>query len=524
MSSDSTRHLPTAALLSAIVSSSDDAIISKDLEGFIQSWNKGAERIFGYTEAEMLGRPIVTLFPPDRVDEEPGILERLKRGEIVDHFETRRVRKDGAVIDVSVTISPIRNNKGVIIGASKIARDITKQKSAQLELVRANEELRRADQLKSEFLATLSHELRTPLNAILGWTHILKTTDPSETEDWKQGLEVIERNARIQTQMIQDLLDISRIVSGKVSLDIRELRLEKVVEAVIQSLRPSAETKSIRLTSAFSSVDGIVRGDRERLQQIIWNLITNAIKFTPKGGRAHVTIERHNSHVEVAVADTGQGIDSEFLPHVFERFRQADGSTSRRHGGLGLGLSIVKQLVELHGGTVRAASRGEGQGATFTVCLPVMPFHASQDETDGPSMGADAIEPPLRGVKVLAIDDDVDSLALVKRLLAARGAEVTIAGSAAEGIGLLDTYRPDIILSDIGMPGEDGYTFISQVRRRPDLASLPAVALTALARSEDRTRALRSGFQTHVAKPVEPSELVAVVRSLVSLGRGQSGE
>ena len=503
--------------LGAIVDSSDDAIVSKDLNGIVRSWNRGAERIFGYSPEEMIGQPITKLFPPDRLDEETRILERLRRGDSVEHFETKRVRKDGVIIDISVTISPICDHRGIVIGASKIARDITRQKAAQAELVRANEELRRADQLKSEFLATLSHELRTPLNAILGWTHVLKLSGVSDPAEWQQGLEVIERNARAQAQMIQDLLDVSRIVSGKVTLDIQELHLEQVVEAAVVSLQPSAQAKNVRLTSAFSSVDGVVRGDRERLQQVIWNLLSNALKFTPKGGRVHVTIERRNSHVEVAVSDNGQGISREFLPHVFERFRQADGSTTRRHGGLGLGLSIVKQLVELHGGDVRAYSEGEGKGATFIITLPVTASRATPAKPSSEALIAELTDRLLEGVRVLAVDDDPDSGALVRRLLAARGAEVRTAESAAEGIRVLDTFRPDIILSDIGMPDEDGYAFISQIRARPNLVSLPAVALTALARSEDRTRALRAGFQTHVAKPVEPAELVAVVRSLVSL-------
>lgn len=502
-----------------MVDSADDAIVSKDLNGIVTSWNRGACAMFGYTADEMVGQTIRKLLPTDRQQEEDYILDQLRRGEKVDHFETLRVRKDGTVFPVSLTISPVRDRDGVIVGASKIARDITRQKAAHAELVRANEELRRADQLKSEFLATLSHELRTPLNAILGWVHVLRTSGSADPQELQMGLDVIERNARAQTQMIQDLLDVSRIVSGKVVLDLQELRLEGVVEAAMQSLLPAAQTRNIRLTSAFSSIEGIVMGDRDRLQQVFWNLLSNAIKFTPKGGRVHVTLGRKASHVEIVVTDTGQGIRADFLPHVFERFRQADGSTTRKHGGLGLGLSIVKQLVELHGGEVQAFSPGEGKGATFVVNLPVM---ASRPEpvslaVAGSVTDAVADQRSLHGMRVLVVDDDPDSALLVARLVGARGAEVQSAYSATEGLRVLDTFAPDIILSDIGMPDEDGYSFIRQVRERPAAAHTPAVALTALARSVDRTQALQAGFQAHVAKPVEPPELIAVIRSLLSL-------
>ncbi len=521
-------HFPPAALLAAIVDSSDDAIVSKDLNGIVTSWNLGAERIFGYTAAEMVGQPIWRLFPPDRWNEEPKILERLKRGERVDHFETKRVRKDGAILDVSVTISPVRDETGKIIGASKIARDITEQRRAQQQLVAANEELRQADRLKSEFLATLSHELRTPLNAILGWTQVLRETGLGNPREVSEALDIIERNARAQATMIEDLLDVSRIVSGKVVLDVQQLDLPAIVHAAMQSLEPAAQARDIRMTSVFSSIGQIVMGDRNRMQQIVWNLVSNALKFTPKHGRVHVTIQRVNSHVEIAVSDNGQGIQPEFLPFVFDRFRQGDGSTKRPHGGLGLGLSIVKQLVELHGGEVQAVSEGEGRGATFTILLPVISSATRADGDLLPHAGAQeqGTQPaaPLRGVRVLAVDDEPDSLNLVKRILESRAAQVLTATSAAEALVLMKSHRPDILVSDIGMPEHDGYELIERVRGLPAGTSLPAIALTALARSEDRTRALRAGFQTHVAKPVEPAELIAVVESLVSLRRGRDAQ
>jgi PAS domain S-box-containing protein len=298
--------IPAELLYEAIVDSSDDAIVSKDLHSTIKSWNKGAERIFGYLAEEMIGESITKLLPPDRLDEEGKILARLHRGERLEHFETRRQRKDGRVIDVSLTISPIRNSEGVIVGASKIARDITEQKAALRKIAETHEQLQRADRLKSEFLTTLSHELRTPLNAILGWVQILK--DGATEEDIAQGIPIIERNVRVQSQMIEDLLDMSRIEAGKVNLDVQRVDLAAVVAAGIETVRPAANAKDIRLTSAFASVNGVVMGDKDRLQQIVWNLLTNAVKFTPKRGRVHVVIRRVDSHVAVDVTDNGQGI------------------------------------------------------------------------------------------------------------------------------------------------------------------------------------------------------------------------
>jgi PAS domain S-box-containing protein len=526
----------------AIVESSDDAIVSKDLNGIVRSWNPAAERIFGYAAAEMIGRPIEVLFPPDRMDEEPQILERLRRGERVDHFETVRVRKDGTLIDVSVTISPVLSQTGEVIGASKIARDVTPYK----QLLRQREELLESEQyarreaervgrVKDEFLATLSHELRTPLNAILGWAQVLRrraegvatgavvTSDVGE--ELLEGLEVIERNTRVQTQLIDDLLDLSRITVGKLRLDVQEVDLSDVVKAAVASVRYAAEAKEIRLHVVLDPLAGPVRGDPGRLQQCVWNLLTNAVKFTPKGGKVHVSLERVNSHVEVCVADDGEGITPDLLPHIFERFRQGDASTTRRHGGLGLGLSIVKHLAELHGGRVRAKSPGPGQGSTFCIDLPLMVVHRPQDETHrahprgaSPAAAGWGDHPSLEGITVLAVDDEPDALALVKRVLESCGARVFTAGSSREALDLVVAERPDMIVSDIGMPGEDGYDFIRKVRALPAAQGgrTPAAALTAFARAEDRTRALRAGYQTHVAKPVESTELTAVVASLAN--------
>jgi PAS domain S-box-containing protein len=363
-------HLAPDLLLSAIVDSSDDAIVSKDLNGIVTSWNRGAERLFGYSESEMIGQPILKLIPPERSLEEPAILERLRRGERVDHFTTQRICKDGKLVDVSLTISPIRNREGAIVGASKIARDVGAQKQATRALAEAAAEMDRQSRMKDEFLATLSHELRTPLQSIFGWVQLLRSKDHDDPE-LSEGLAVIERNARAQQKIVDDLLDMNRILSGKARLEVQQVVLAPLIEAAIATARPAADAKGVRIQAVFASDSKLISGDPDRLQQVFWNLLSNAVKFTPKGGRVQILVQPVSSHVEVSVSDTGMGIADEFLPYVFDRFRQADASCTRTQGGLGLGLAIVKHLVELHGGTVRAKSAGIGKGATFEVCLPV---------------------------------------------------------------------------------------------------------------------------------------------------------
>ena len=523
------------ARLAAIVASSDDAIVSKDLNGVVQSWNEGAERLFGYAAAEMIGRPILPIIPPDRQQEEPEILARLRRGDRVDHFETVRRRKNGELIHVSVTISPIRDSTGRIVGASKIARDITALKSMIAErerLLKSEQEARReaehSSRMKDEFLATLSHELRTPLNAILGWAQLLQIR-PTSAADLTEGLETIARNARAQTKLIEELLDMSRIISGKLRLDVQTVDLERVISDSIESVRPAADAKTIRLLKIFDPAAATVRGDAGRLQQVVWNLLTNAIKFTPKGGRVQIYLQRVNSHVEIVVSDTGEGIDAEYMSRLFTRFSQADATSTRRHGGLGLGLAIVRHITELHGGRVSATSPGPGQGATFTVALPLTAVH-----DDRPQHLAHPVVQPaaadaaptlpsieLSGVRVLVVDDEPDARALIKRVLEMSSATVITALTAAEGLEALRNERPHVLLSDIGMPGEDGYSLLKKVRELPpsEGGSIPAAALTAFARSEDRRRALLAGFQLHVPKPVEPPELLAVVANLADAAR-----
>jgi PAS domain S-box-containing protein len=832
-------HRPEVApyWLAAIVESAEDAVVTKTLDGIITSWNKGAERVFGYTAEEAIGKSVTMLIPEDHPDEEPSILARLRRGERIEHYETERVRKDGRRINISLTVSPIRDAGGRIIGASKIARDITGRRQAEatvreqaevisqaydaiflrdssnaitlwnhgaertygytqgealgrsphellktetpvplpdiyeslrrdgywegelrhtrkdgaqiivesrwatvrdergevssiLEITRDVTERRRAEEelreqseiietvnrlgqtlageldlhklvqavtdaatevtdaqfgsffynvldergesymlytlsgvprsafehfpmprntdlfgptfrgegtvriadvkldprygknspyygmpeghlpvvsylavpvvsrsgevygglffghpeagvfterheriveglaaqasvamdnarlfeaarrareeaeqsaaekerlyrearessrLKDEFLATVSHELRTPLTAILGWAHMLRTGQYSGDSALK-AFETIERNARAQSQLIDDLLDVSRIVTGKLRIDVRPLDPNSFIEAAIEAVRPAAEAKGVRLQKIMDTGTVSVSGDPVRLQQVVWNLLSNAVKFTRRGGKVQVRMERVNSHVEIAVSDTGAGISPEFLPHVFDRFRQADMGTTRRYGGMGLGLAIVRHLVELHGGSVRAESAGEGQGSTFTVLLPVAPVYQATVEGERVHPAARDTMPSfdcaerLDGLRVLVVDDEPDTRELLKVGLEQCGAEVKAVGSAAEALAAISGGAPDLLISDIGMPEEDGYELIRRVRELPAEGGgkMPAIALTAYARTEDRLQALRAGYEMHVPKPVEMAELVTVAASLARRGR-----
>jgi PAS domain S-box-containing protein len=523
-----------ASHLAAIVRSSDDAIVSKSLDGIIQSWNKGAERIFGYTEQEAIGQSINMLIPPERVDEEPAILAKLKAGEYIDHYETVRVTKDGRRLYVSLCISPVKDSSGVIIGASKIARDITDRKRAEAErenlLVReqmARAEAQNANRMKDEFLATVSHELRTPLNAIIGWSHMLRTNRVDE-KTAARAIETIERSAKSQAQLIEDILDVSRAITGKLRLNILSVDVAAVINATIDSVQLAADSKSIRLEVILEPSVRRISGDATRLQQVVWNLLSNAIKFTPAGGRIEVRLERAGAYLQIKVCDTGQGIKPEFLPFLFDRFRQADASSTRKQGGLGLGLAIVRNLVELHGGTVRADSPGEGGGATFTVSLPL---GVGADRATG-SLITEPLEvagparnlkpaPSLDGIKVLLVDDDYDTLHLLTVMLSDQRAMVQGAASAAEALDILQWFRPDVLVSDLAMPNEDGYSLIDKVRGSEGAGGkqIPAVALTAYVRVEDRSRALSAGFNMFVPKPVEVNELIAAIANLAESDR-----
>ncbi len=387
---------------------------------------------------------------------------------------------------------------------------------------KARAEAEMLNRLKDEFLSTVSHKLRTPLNAILGWVQILRHTKVDEAKT-KRALETIERNARSQAQLIDDLLDVSRIITGKIRLNVQTIQLLPLIESAIDTVSLTADAKDIRLQSVLDSSSVPVLGDPERLQQIVWNLLSNAIKFTPKHGRVQICLQRINSHLEIVINDTGQGISAEFLPHVFERFRQADGSTTRAFGGLGIGLAITRQLVELHGGTVHAESLGEGQGSTFTVKLPLIAVKptAIEQERVHPTVGGRVTfggSFELEGLRILIVEDDSDMRDLLTSTLDVCGAHVVAVSSANEVISVLTDSSPpmDILISDIGMPNEDGYALLRRVRKLEPKngGRIPAIALTAYARTQDRMAALLAGFQSHVAKPVEPAELVAVIANL----------
>jgi signal transduction histidine kinase/ActR/RegA family two-component response regulator len=375
-----------------------------------------------------------------------------------------------------------------------------------------------ANRIKDEFVANVSHELRTPLNAVLGWAQILRD-NPNDPAELAEGLETIERNARVQAQLIEDLLDISRIVSGNIRLDLRPIDPLPAVQGAIESTRTEAKAHGVEIETAIEP-SALIVGDPARLQQIVWNLLANAIKFTPKSGRVLVSLRNTATDLQITVTDTGVGIAPQFLPHVFERFRQADASTTRRYGGLGLGLAIVKQLVELQGGGVTASSPGVGNGSTFVVTLPLVHSPNRFPEKGGlspqTSNPSDGIAAELAGIKVLLVDDDADSRAMMKRMLTGHQAQVITAASASEALKLLSEIQPDVLLSDISMPEIDGYELIRRIRSMIDQPQnqLPAVALTAFARPEDRDRALRAGFQGHVAKPVEPAALIATITEL----------
>lgn len=520
------------AHLAAIVRFSDDAIVSKLLDGTITSWNLAAERMFGWSAAEAVGQSIKIIVPRERWAEEDEVLARLSRGEVIDHFETVRQRKDGSRFEISLTVSPVKDETGRIVGASKIARDISERRRAEEERARLLAEAQAANRAKTDFLAVLSHELRTPLNPILGWAEVLRLRR-GEPELAERGLEAIARNVKAQVKLIDDLLDVSKIEAGKLRLEVRTVELAPIVEAALEAISPAAEAKQIQVQRVLDS-SGQVLGDSDRLQQVIWNLLANAVKFTPKRGRVQVSLSRVNSHVEVAVSDTGQGIAAEYLPHVFDRFSQADTSIRRHFGGLGLGLTIARELVELHGGTIEARSEGEGKGATFVVKLPRSLVAAPPPGETREHPTAAALWPPspsglaypnLAGVRVLLVDDDAATREVAQAILEPLGADVRLASSAAEALALLVRDRPDVLVADIEMPGRDGYSLIHSVRALPphEGAGTPAAALTAFARPEDRWRALDAGFHLHLAKPVEPLGLAIAVAQLAGRAGHPSG-
>ena len=515
----------------------DYAIFMLDANGNVATWNVGAKRIKGYDAEEIIGRHFSTFYPTDAVENgwpEHELRVAGERGSFVD--EGWRVRKDGSRFWANVTITALRDDQNRLLGFAKLTRDLTERRRSEEmvmvsqqrdELLDAERSARmaaqRATRVKDEFLGMLSHELRTPLSAILGWTQVLlKTATSMKPDELYRAIEVIDRNARSQVQLVDDLLDLNRIMTGKVRLDLQQVSMADVVHASMESAKPAAEIKEIRLKAILDPVATTINADVGRIQQVIWNLLTNAIKFTPKGGQVQVVLQRVNSHVELSVSDTGIGIPASFLPHVFDRFAQGDSSTTRAFGGLGLGLAISKHLVELHGGTIRALSQGEGKGATFLVKLPLSIVQLEDEKADRvhPTAQLTASEqlnlPKLDGIHIFLIDDEPDARQLLQRVLEDQSAVVSAFASAADALSALKTQRPTVIVSDIGMPQMDGYQFMRALRASEGRNDrIPALALTAFARSDDRKRSLIAGYQAHLAKPFDIAELVLLVANLV---------
>ncbi|MGA9997950.1 MAG: ATP-binding protein [Pyrinomonadaceae bacterium] len=487
------------------------------------------EKMLGYSVEEWLQTPNfwLTIVHEDDKEQAAQVAAATFTSGEKGTNQFRWVTKDGRVLWVEAQSVAICDEQGKPIGMRGVTIDIDEKKRGEQERNQLIEKERAArieaeesNQIKDEFLATVSHELRTPLTAILGWILLLRT-GKLDAESAAQALSVIERNARSQQQIIEDLLDVSRIVSGKLRLNVRECELVSVVEAAVDAVRLAAEARQIELRTSVDPSQHLVLGDPDRLQQVVWNILSNAVKFTPQGGRVNVQLTQEHSHAQIKVSDTGPGIKPDFKPFIFERFRQGDSSTTRLHGGLGLGLAIVRHLVELHGGTVSVENDDAGHGAVFTVSIPLVQRVSESDAAIAAELaeGERAVECPplLNDIRVLLVDDDADTLAMLDRLIAQCGAEIITARSAAEALNIIESSKVDVLVSDIGMPEEDGYTLIRKVREMEQERGgrLPAVALTAYAMAEDRLRALSSGFQAHVSKPIEPNELLMVLASLV---------
>ena len=493
----------------------DYAICMLTPEGEVASWNAGGERLFAYSADEIIGRSFACFYPAAERDlgaPDEHLREAQERGR--HEGECLRVRHGGSVFDAHVVLTPVRRNRE-LRGFSLVVRDITERKRLEDDLRRRAEDLAAANRAKEDFLATLSHELRTPLNAMLGWTRLLRMGKLDQTAAVR-ALETIERNAHVQEQLIADILDVSRIVTGKLRLELSPIELAPVIEAAIDAMRPTAEAKGLRLVRNID-FSGTVLGDPDRLQQVVWNLLANAIKFTASGGIT-VSLARQGPSAVITVEDSGEGIPDDLLPFIFDRFRQGDGSVTRPHGGLGLGLSIVRHIVELHGGKVQASSAGRGKGATFSVHLPLRAIQSPRVER------IDTSGQPLSGVKVLVLDDDADAREVVSTALAQCGAKTAAAGTPREALELLREFAPDVLVSDLAMPGEDGFMFIKRVRALlpDDIGRIPAVALTAYTQHDEMRNALTAGFQEFVPKPVAMDELAAIILTLARRGPAAS--
>jgi PAS domain S-box-containing protein len=496
-----------------------DAVVSTDAADVITYWNPQAEKTFGWTSAEALGQRFgeIILRPEPRQEHDRDMERFVATGEapsVNQRTEVEGQRKDGTRVPLELAITAVRVWDACTFNV--FARDITERRRADEERTQLVRKAQDVGRTKDEFLALLSHELRTPLSAIVGWAHMLRTSELDEPTR-ARAIETIDRNAKLQNQLIEDILDVSRIVAGKFHVEMRSVDLVKVLEAARDTVAPMAAARKVDLQLDIQAGTPMTIGDPDRLQQVAWNLLSNAIKFTPPGGTVSVALSRSGDFFELTVRDTGGGIDPAFLPYIFERFRQGSESGAKRHGGLGLGLSIVRHIVEMHNGTVAARSEGKDQGSTFVVRLPAVDTSVEKVAPVGRERQEGMADAPrLDGLRVLVVDDEADARNLIAAVLQGRGAMVFMAASAAEAVTVLQAERPDVVLSDISMRDEDGYDLIRKVRALPPGSGgrTPAAALTAYGRLEDRMKALSAGFQLHVAKPVDPAELVAVVATL----------
>jgi PAS domain S-box-containing protein len=484
--------------LAAIVESSDDIIVSKTLDGIITSWNRGAERILGYAPDEIIGKHVSMLFPPECADDTTIILDKIRRGEKVDHYQTRRRRKDGQIIDVSITVSPIRDASGKVVGASKIGRDITRQK--QIETERDV-----ADRRKDEFLAMLAHELRNPLASINNAAQLFGRLESEEELEWAK--EVVQRQVKHLSRLIDDLLDVSRITRGKISLRHETLNLSPIVSGAVESVRPLVEERKHELVVSLAPGALRIVGDPLRVEQILVNLLTNAAKYTESGGRISLTARREDDKVVIQVQDTGMGISPELLPRIFDLFVQGDRSIARSEGGLGIGLTLVKTLVEMHGGTITADSAGAGQGSVFTLCFPAAPATASakaHPKSELPRLAR-------KSSRVLVVDDNADTAGGLARLLKLLGHDVEIAHDGERAIDIARRHLPEIVILDIGLPGMDGFQVARQLRLDPCCKTALIVAVSGYGQEEDRRRSQEAGFDYHLVKPVDFDALLALM-------------
>jgi PAS domain S-box-containing protein len=486
------------AWLAAIIDSSDDAIGSKTLDGIVTSWNPAAMRLFGYEPGEIIGKSILTIIPPELHAEEDQILARLRRGERVDHYETIRIAKDGRRIDISLTVSPIKDDDGEVIGASKIARDITERK-------RTEHLLRESNRQKDEFLATLAHELRNPLAPICAAAELLKNAK-SMAPELRAATAILERQARQMTHLVDDLLDVSRITSGRIRLHREPLELAELLKAVVETYRQSAESTRHQISLAAGGGPAYVSGDRTRLTQIFSNILHNAVKYTPPAGRIEIALRTENRQAAVSVRDNGMGIPAEMLEHIFEPFAQLDRSYERADGGLGIGLTLAKKLVEMHDGRIEARSAGRGKGTEFLIHLPAIAA-APVQRASAPPRHSDT----MASCRVLIADDNHDAAVSLSMLLQAMGHDTRVVHDGVEALEEAEIFRPDIVLLDIGMPRLDGYETARRLASRPWAADTQIVAVTGWGQETDRQRAKDAGFHRHLVKPVDLDALREVM-------------